>query len=335
MGLIITPEFFSDYLAICLEGLLYGLYCGIFAMYLQYHASIEGTKNMLPFYPLCVLYLLSTGLIVFDIVLSLVTGLGLLNVGSTVIYRLTIVEDTLFGCCDFIAQSILIYRCWIVWRQNIRVVIIPSILAIAFLATWIANITAVSIDQRQITITNWGDTLIITGLVISMTVNALVTGLIVFRIFKVFQEVKAASDKVLLSVTGGSKLRSIIFIIIESGMALLSIQLTGLVITIFISVDSFQVIGVIHQMFNGITPTIILVRVSMGLSFHDEASMVEATGTFLHFTPDNSNTIPGKGSISDDGSVCFTPDHLNPLDSLDLDNSEDEKYQLGDPEEGR
>jgi hypothetical protein len=126
------------------------------------------------------------------------------------------------------------------------------------LATWIANITAVSIDQGQITITDWGDTLIITGLVISMTVNALVTGLIVFRIFKVFREVKAASasDKVLLNVTGGSKLRSIIFIIIESGMALLSIQLTGIVITIFISVDSFEVIGVIHQMFNVIIRSI-------------------------------------------------------------------------------
>jgi len=35
----------------------------------------------------------------------------------------------------------------------------------------------------------------------------------------------------------------------------------------------------IDQMLHGIIPTIILVRVSMGLSFHDDESMVEATTT--------------------------------------------------------
>ena len=71
---------------------------------------------------------------------------------------------------------------------------------------------------------------------------------------------------------------------------------------------AYELIVVIHQMFNvnyqigrfqgyftdagfpqGITPTIILVRVSMGLSFHDENSMVEAAGS-LHFAADNSNS---------------------------------------------
>ena len=63
-----------------------------------------------------------------------------------------------------------------------------------------------------------------------MTVNALVTGLIVFRIFKVFREVKdvITSDEKSLGVTGGSKLRSIIFIITESGMTLFAIQLVRL-----------------------------------------------------------------------------------------------------------
>ena len=59
-----------------------------------------------------------------------------------------------------------------------------------------------------------------------MTMNALVTGLIMFRIFKVFQEVKTATaDNQNLGVTGGSTLRCVMSIIIESGMALFSIQL--------------------------------------------------------------------------------------------------------------
>ena len=38
----------------------------------------------------------------------------------------------------------------------------------------------------------------------------------------------------------------------------------------------------------------------MGMSFHDEASMVEVMGSFLHFTPDSSDpdSIPEMGSIS-------------------------------------
>ena len=67
-----------------------------------------------------------------------------------------------------------------------------------------------------------------------MVVNALVTGLIVFKILKVFLEVRATSvEQTLgsLSSTRGSKLRHIIFIIIESGMALFAIQLVRVVIT--------------------------------------------------------------------------------------------------------
>ena len=72
-----------------------------------------------------------------------------------------------------------------------------------------------------------------------MAVNTLVTGLIVFKILKVFLEVKSTSvERTLpvgslssLSSTGGAKLRHIIFIIIESGMALFAIQLVRIVLS--------------------------------------------------------------------------------------------------------
>ena len=87
-----------------------------------------------------------------------------------------------------------------------------------------------------------------------MTVNALVTGLIVFRIFKVFQEVKTGTaDDQILGVTGGSRLRRVIFIIIESGMALFSIQLARLVVTIVqtdAAHDAYYLSASIHEMLN-------------------------------------------------------------------------------------
>ena len=86
----------------------------------------------------------------------------------------------------------------------------------------------------------WGKTVTLTGLAASMVVNALVTGLMVFKILKVFLEVKQLKSEAtsvertlgsLSSTSGGPKLRHIIFIIIESGMALFAIQLVRVVIT--------------------------------------------------------------------------------------------------------
>ena len=66
-----------------------------------------------------------------------------------------------------------------------------------------------------------------------MVVNALVTGLIVFKILKVFLQVNFTSvERMLGSLSSeGPKLRHIIAIIIESGMALFAIQLVRVVIT--------------------------------------------------------------------------------------------------------
>ena len=70
---------------------------------------------------------------------------------QSLLIRVSFVEITVNGCSDFIAQCTLvrinhcthhlfyspkyskIYRCWIVWGKNIRVVIIPSFLAITYI----------------------------------------------------------------------------------------------------------------------------------------------------------------------------------------------------------
>lgn len=89
-----------------------------------------------------------------------------------------------------------------------------------------------------------------------MTVNALVTGLIVFRIFKVCREVKICTGNDLdlkLGATGGKKLQRVMFVIIESGVALFSIQLARFVLN-FVSTDAainaYQIVPRIHEMLN-------------------------------------------------------------------------------------
>ena len=99
---------------------------------------------------------------------------------------------------------------------------------------------------------------------VSMAVNALVTGLIVFKILKVFLEVKATSAELSPSLGslsssfgGGAKLRHIIFVIIESGMTLFVIQVIRVVYVILevAKPDAPQQPGLnfitaINQMFN-------------------------------------------------------------------------------------
>ena len=202
------------------------------------------------------------------------------------------------GLCDVVSQAVLvcvnsllftfyspqfskIYRCWLIWGRNIRVIIIPSILAFACLgqsivyhalssiwlqatvtATWLAADSSFYIIKLTATIAflhvnKWGEILTLTGLAISLTVNAVVTGLIVIRIVKVYLGVRSTSEDRNLGTGGGNgKLKSIIFIIIESGMAMFSIQLVRVVLTILRLDARYFVVG-INQMFNVIIQSVI------------------------------------------------------------------------------
>ena len=99
----------------------------------------------------------------------------------------------------------------------------------------------------------WPNTVFITGLAASMAVNTLMTGMIVFRILKVTRAMPITSIERTLGSTGGDKLRHVMFIIIESGMALFAIQLVRVVLG-FTSGPFFHaandVVIVINQMLN-------------------------------------------------------------------------------------
>ena len=100
--------------------------------------------------------------------------------------------------------------------------------------------------------------LALTGLAASMVVNALVTGLLVFKILKVFLGVKPTSVERTLglssSPSGGPKLQHIIFIIIESGMALFAIQVVRVVISSLIEAVSARDIPSLTMALNIVIP---------------------------------------------------------------------------------
>jgi hypothetical protein len=109
---------------------------------------------------------------------------------------------------------------------------------------------AVKMEQDIVVIAPRGNTLILTGLATSMAVNILGTGLIAFKIFKVFLKVK-------VTITW-SKLLPIMFIVIESGTALFAIQLVLIVLTSTRLVVGMDLVIGIHEMLNVIYSFLLL-----------------------------------------------------------------------------
>ena len=107
-----------------------------------------------------------------------------------------------------------------------------------------------------------------------MVVTPLATGLIVFKILKVFLEVTPTSVERTLgsfSSTGVPKLRHILFIIIESGMALFAIQVVRLVIS---SVVESQL---------GPTPPSLLIAMSLVITIHQALNVIINLFIFYFF----------------------------------------------------
>ena len=169
------------------------------------------------------------------------------------------------------------------WNCNIRVVITPLILALAYLGLstyldllpdlnllplgiWLGTDGSIYIADGGIQQTLWGVIAATISVTFSMVVNALVTGLIVYKIFKAFRRVQqnSTSAEKSLGITGGRKYRSVIFVIIESGMALFVIQLLRVILSIpaafYDSTPIFVALNyivAIHEMLNVIITLVI------------------------------------------------------------------------------
>ena len=98
-----------------------------------------------------------------------------------------------------------------------------------------------------------------TGLGISLTVNATVPGLIMLRILKVYKETEPTFEYRTWGNSGPAwtKLRSIMLIKIESGVAMFTIQLIRVVLIILQNDGLYISVG-INQIFNVIIQSLVI-----------------------------------------------------------------------------
>ena len=123
-------------------------------------------------------------------------------------------------------------------------------------AIWLAVIGSFVAQQSSPDVVRWGYTLTLTSLAVSLTVNAAVTGIIMLRILKVYWQIRSSCDQTSGSGVHNPGLRSIIFVIIESGMVLFAIQLVRIVLYI-LQLGAYEIIVGINEMFNVIIRSVI------------------------------------------------------------------------------
>ncbi|KAA1478996.1 hypothetical protein DENSPDRAFT_87963 [Dentipellis sp. KUC8613] len=195
--------------------------------------------------------------------------------------RLEVVTSALTVCMVFIADSVLVYRCIVLWSRRLGrwIGFLLLLLLLAEAATGVAQTyyaAAVYLQERQQTPGSEGtfsqkwidilNTLANFGVAnssLGLSVNIISTILIASRIWFMAHQLEKT-----LGGESGVRYRAAMSMIIESGLLISASQL---VVTCITNIESVTIYGAlvsdICQMLLVIAPTLIIVRVGMGQGF--------------------------------------------------------------------
>jgi len=178
------------------------------------------------------------------------------------------VSTSIWAVTGALADLMLIYRLWLVWDRSYYVVILPLIMCLGSLVTVFAVVYEVSHATLTTTyataITNWAYSFLSLGL----AQNAIVTGLIVFKIWTINIGVRGHTSTV-------SSLWPVIAVLMESG-ALYSSSVMITLITYVTQNNGSAVMTDIVVPIIGITFMLIIVRVGLGFSKTRSNAMASA-----------------------------------------------------------
>jgi hypothetical protein len=247
-----------------LESSLYGLYCIAFGVHARIRSHQKGGGLNIMIYPLSVLFTLCTIFCAIDTAQTLFTlrYQGTLDpqTGLTS-YNMNIANTAMYCAITFIAQGILIYRCWLMWGRHLLVISLPSILAFLSFATSLAMIGALVVDPSSSRIPGaarpWYFTFSTAAYSVSLGVNAIVAILLAV---KIFQLQRIAEKSFTVQKRKVHPIRALISIFNDSGMLMLGCQIAWLVLFRQNNVAFFLVRGPFVMIY-GLTPTLIYQRI--------------------------------------------------------------------------
>ncbi|KAF8874479.1 hypothetical protein BD779DRAFT_1790493 [Infundibulicybe gibba] len=274
-----SPTFLgTTALGIILECIFYGVYMVLFTLYLVLRRrNNRDVGGLLLTLAQILLFCLCTVSVLLDISVNYFTFvLGVENTNSE---KLEFGSMVIFATIDYLAQMILLYRCWIVWGRRWAVVAVPGFLALVTLGGGFAlavfsnpflwsNVNPPSLIRR------FQPTGVTTSS-ISLVVNALTTLLIITKIFITSREVRSA-----LGSDSHQSFRIATAMLIESGLLMFAVQLVYVVI-FSVRLEGINIISSLVTQIYGITPTLLHIRVAMG-SAYDKTTEKTRSLRFAH-----------------------------------------------------
>ncbi|KAF9042937.1 hypothetical protein BJ165DRAFT_1348774, partial [Panaeolus papilionaceus] len=242
------PDSLNPYVgAVIFEGFLYGLYTTLFFIcaYVPQH---------LPW----IWVLLASGLLMYliasaDMIYTLVLLFRrLLGPGQTLTFEDIRIKYWLFVTNNMIADSLLLYRCYVVWTWRKSIIVGPGILLI--------GATAVGYTFEGSSTSLFGKTWIYLTLIVIL--NVLLTGLTAGRIWYLAHKAHAILRPGLIR-----RYNATIAILIESGVIYSAYILLNIgfnqnkVANVILDAGFVQIVGIM--------PTLIIVQVGVGRAVHD------------------------------------------------------------------
>jgi len=271
-----APPLVFDFIGIVFAAILYGLYCLIFGLYWRIQLKRADRWRGVLLYALTLNFILCTIYFILTIIqVQFRITMAVLNEDSLVsaVDWVTIVVNFLYTAIDFISQLILLYRCWIMWRQPL-VMIIPCLISLAFLVTALTTLSYQIKDVANgLPFPDWYLSAVTAFFFLSLGVNALVTALIVYRIITVYNDIRGFNNNVQGSSYGSGQrnLYPLISILIESGLITFVAQLAQSIMYKSAG-EAFPLVGASVVMLYGISTTVVLVRVDTGVSYDNNTS---------------------------------------------------------------
>ncbi|KAJ6460199.1 hypothetical protein C8R45DRAFT_1081186 [Mycena sanguinolenta] len=252
-----VSAFWYDISQLWVGTFFYGIYLVLFCicMYILLHRPSSRGNTVLLVTAIS-LFTFSSILIVLILVLVTAEIEELANIASDRILNATYI---IYAVHNSIADGLLIYRCYVVWNHDWRVIVLPVMLLIASTACGFD----VFLDPTP-------------QFAVILVTNFLVTGLTAGRIWWISHHGRAY-----LGEAAQKRYAFAILLTVESGLLY---SATILAFLIVISIPSLAytleepLLQIVTQV-TGIAPTLIIVRVGMGVAAEDSLSTLRTTTT--------------------------------------------------------
>lgn len=180
--------------------------------------------------------------------------------------------DFLISFTDLIGDLVLVYRCWMLWGKNYYVVILPLLSAFAGFACIMEVLhLIITTDPTSPAPPPAITTLGLAGYILPLATNVVVTFLIVYRIWISSRIVKESPV-----VIGQGASHRAMMLIIESGALYLIIQFV-FVVLFAIQHPALGIVAVMATQIYGIAPTLIIIRVGLGISSEHTTKAITST----------------------------------------------------------